>query len=120
MLQIKYLGSVKMLSVDYDLLIESLIKISMSIKNMNPYVSNIFLFGSFSKGNYTPESDVDVLIIVKKAALPFLERRDVFIDFFKDIPFDVNVMVYTKEEIRKIRNMENSFIRKIMGEALEL
>lgn len=120
MLQVKYLDSVKILSVDHDALIESLNIIASTIKKTCNFVKRIFLFGSFSKGNYMPESDVDIFVIVDSIDIPFIERRDIFLDFFKDIPFDVNILVYMEEEIIKMQERRDSFIRQIIGEALEL
>ena len=80
----------------------------------------IFLFGSFSKGNFSPESDVDILIIVKKISIPFLERRDQFYKFFKGIPFDVNILIYSEAEIEKMKKNRNLFIIDIMKEAVDL
>lgn len=120
MLQERYLGSVKIQSVDYNALMGTLKRIAAIIKITHPHVKKVYLFGSFSKGNYTPESDVDVLIIVKHTDMPFLQRGDSFLDPFKDVPFDVNILVYTEDEIKMMQKREYPFIRQITNEALEL
>lgn len=120
MLQEKSLNSVKIRSVDYDLLIKAIKTDAYTIKAHHPLVKKIFLFGSFSKGNFTPDSDVDLLIIVEETVVSFLQRRDIFIGFFKNIPFDVNLLVYTKMEIKNMQAKGNHFINNIMKEAIEL
>jgi predicted nucleotidyltransferase len=107
--------------VDYDSLITALKRKAHRIKIQFPYVIQILLFGSFSKGNFSPESDVDILIIlVKKTNIPFLERRDQFYKFFKGIPFDVNILIYSEAEIEKMKKNRNLFITDIMKEAVDL
>lgn len=120
MLQIKSFDSVKISFIDHDQLIDALEKISSRIKSDNRSVQGIFLFGSFQKGNYTPGSDVDVLITLDVTAIKFLERRDHFIDYFEAIPLDVNLIVYTEGEIQKMIQNHNLFIRRVMAEAREL
>lgn len=120
MLQELCLDSVKIISVDYDVLIETLKEVAKDLKAKNPAVKRIMLFGSFLKGNYTPESDVDLLIIVGKTETPFLCRADSFIEFFKGIPLDVNILVYTEKEINTMVEKGNEFIIEILRQGREL
>ena len=120
MLQVKYLDSVRILSVDYKALIKSTENACARIRKKYDHVIKILLFGSFLKQNYTPESDVDILIIVKHSDTPFMERRDLFSDFFKDIPFDFNILVYTKDELNNMLDKGNLFIKGVLSEAREL
>ncbi len=120
MLHEKSLGSVKIQSVDYDALMDTIKGDAHTIKAQHPLVKNILLFGSFYKRNYTPESDVDILIIVEETEAPFLQRRDIFIRFFQNIPFDVNILVYTEMEIKKMQKEGNDFINGIMNESIDL
>ncbi len=120
MLQEKLLDSVKILSVDYDSLLSALEKISCKIKITRGDVSKILLFGSFATLNYTPESDVDILIILKDSRKNFIERSDEFIPYFREIPFDVNILVYTEEEIKEMQNEENEFIKEVLRNGKEM
>jgi len=120
MLHEKSLGSVKIRSVDYDALMDTIKGNARTIKAQHPLVKNILLFGSFYKRNYTPESDVDIVIIVEATEAPFLQRRDIFIGFFQNIPFDVNILVYTEMEIKKMQKEGNDFINNIINESIDL
>jgi predicted nucleotidyltransferase len=111
---------VRILSVNYDSLLEALKKAAGLIRKRYPEVTGILLFGSFARGNYTPESDIDILITVKDTALPFLERQDMFVEFFAEMPFDVNILVYTGEEAAKMLDDENPLLKDAMAESLEL
>lgn len=119
MLQERLLGSVRILSVDYKGLLFSLREASSKIKRDHPQVENIFLFGSFSRGDYTPGSDVDILIVVKEAKRPFLQRGEQFSAYF-NVPFDVNILVYTPRELEKMRGEENLFLANILPETQKL
>lgn len=110
----------KILSVDYNALFKSLQEICNKIRQEHNHVKKLFLFGSFLKGNYTPESDVDIMIVVEQDDTPFLERRDLFSDFFLDIPFDVNLLVYTENELHNMLKKGSLFIKGILSEAREL
>ena len=120
MLQEKSLDSVKIRSVDYDALMNKIKGRARTIKAHYPLVKNILLFGSFYQKNYTPESDIDIVIIIEKMEVSYLQRRDIFIQFFQKIPFDVNILVYTEMEIKKMRKDRNPFIYNIMKESIDL
>jgi len=119
MLRERSLGSVKILSVDYKALMASLAEASSEIKRKHPHVEKIFLFGSFSRGNYTPCSDIDILIIVKDTEKPFLLRSQQFAGYFP-VPFDVNILVYTSKEFEKMLEEKNQFLINILQDAREL
>jgi predicted nucleotidyltransferase len=108
------------LSVNYDELIQTLKEISARIKDKFDFVLKIYLFGSFAKGNYTPESDLDILIVLSRCDLPFIERRDLFVDFFKEIPFDLNIFAYTEDEIGEMIAQKNLFITEVLEETVEI
>jgi len=48
------------------------------------YVSQLYVFGSFAKGNFHSESDVDFLVYFKDN-LPLLEYADNFFDFIYEL-----------------------------------
>jgi len=43
-----------------------------------------------------------------------------FLDYFKEVPFDVNIIVYTKDEIEKMEKDNNIFIKEVLSYAVEL
>ena len=49
-----------------------------------------------------------------------MERRDLFSYFFEDIPFDINIFVYTEGELNNMLKKGNLFIKSILFEAREL
>lgn len=119
MLVKKYLNGVEILSVDKNRLKELLKKIASYIKVKHSEVKEIILFGSFSRNDFTPYSDVDIAIIVDDSDKEFIRRQDEFIGYFEDMEFDTNILVYTQKEIKKMQEGGNKFIEEIKeGERL--
>lgn len=113
MQQRQFLDGVEILSVDANSLKKSLQEIATIIKAEYPEVNEVILFGSFSKNDFTPYSDVDIAIIVKETDKKFIERTDYFIDYFTEIPFDVNLIIYTSKEINQMLKTGSSFVTEI-------
>lgn len=64
--------------------------------SLNQQILGIGLFGSLVQGNWGPESDLDMIIVLKDSSLPFIERGK---DFdFSEMPVPVDLLVYTKKE----------------------
>lgn len=76
-------------------------------------VCKAFLFGSWAKDNYSPYSDLDILIIIESSNK---KMRDRLPDFLPEhAPVGVDVFVYTKEEAER-----SSFVKKVIKEAIPL
>jgi predicted nucleotidyltransferase len=120
MLQTRSFGTVEVTSVDRDALLAELARSAERLSRDAPEVEEVQLFGSFARGDHTPESDVDVLIVVSRSEVPFLERADAYRDAFQGIPLDVNLAVYTVEEAVRLRRDRSSFLARIAPEARPL
>ena len=115
MLLKQYSSGVEILSVDEDKLRKKIKEIVQEIKAEHTEVKEVILFGSFSKGDFTPYSDIDIAIVIDKTDKKFIERNDDFIDYFIDIPFDVNLVIYTSDEFLGFKRSKN----KLIGEIIE-
>lgn len=114
MLQKKFLNGVEILSVDKTGMVKALQDIAERIRQEPSGVKEIILFGSFSQDEFTPHSDIDIAIMLDKSDKKFIERSDEFIDYFSEMPFDVNLIVYTSGEVNKMVKEESIFIREIL------
>ncbi len=114
MLQRQSLNGAEIYSLDEIRLRKEIQEAANSIRKNHPEVTEIILYGSFAKNTYTPFSDIDMAIIVSKSKRKFIERTDEFIDFFSKIPLDVNLAVYTIEEMKRMSSSENSLIKEIL------
>lgn len=107
------LGGLEVLTVDVERLKKSLEQIASEIRSTHPEVEEIILFGSFSRGTFTPRSDVDITIIVHHADKRFIERPSVYVDCFSRLDVDSNIIVYTVEEWQRMMEEGNAFVREI-------
>jgi predicted nucleotidyltransferase len=81
----------------------------------------IILFGSYAYGNPTPDSDVDLFIIMKTNIKRQVDRYVLVSGLLSPLQFPVDIIVHTPSEIKRALNLKgNFFIREIMtnGKAL--
>jgi len=90
----------------------------VSLQSSNP--NKIILFGSYANGQPNINSDLDLMIIlddnhVSKTYQERLEKkiriRNLVLDINRKIPLDL--LVYSKEELKIIKNHGNQFIEEI-------
>ena len=76
-------------------------------------VQKAILFGSLARGDVTPFSDLD-LIIVQETNARFLDRLEPFYAGL-DLRVDADILVYTPEELAELQTW-NPFIRQALRE----
>jgi len=82
----------------------------------------IILFGSYANGNFSEDSDIDLIVILDSSEIAknyeekmknkLLVRKSIY-ELSKKIPIDL--VVYTKTEYDIIANNENSFYNEIVN-----
>lgn len=83
--------------------------INRIVKNINP--EEIILFGSYASGNPSEDSDLDILII-KEMRMPRYKRSREVKKHLRGMKIPIDVIVYTKKEIKKWENTETAFINQ--------
>ncbi|MBI4473152.1 MAG: nucleotidyltransferase domain-containing protein [Acidobacteria bacterium] len=63
-------------------------------------MTRILLFGSFSRGDYTARSDMDLLIVLRTADLPVRDRIEEFLKYCSEFPTDVFPLTEAELEAR--------------------
>ncbi|MBI4321246.1 MAG: nucleotidyltransferase domain-containing protein [Chloroflexi bacterium] len=86
----------------------------------NPSVKKVLLFGSLARGDYTPHSDADVIVILYEDDRRIVDRIPEFLKAFLPAPVPVDVFPYTEAELDRMLQQGNSFIQRAMREALTL
>src|SRR3972149_8221227 len=88
-------------SVDKERVKRSMDEYAAKLFAVHPEVQEVVVFGSFTKGNYAPGSDIDVFILLSRADKSV---RDRIPDLLPDGPFPVGVDVfpYTREEVASL------------------
>lgn len=83
-----------------------------------PEVEKVGLFGSYATDSYGPASDVDLLIILRTSSKRFLDRIPDYIP--ENLTVSCDVFPYTSEEIDKMKQDDNPWIRHVLKEAVWL
>jgi predicted nucleotidyltransferase len=74
----------------------------------------IILFGSYAYGHPTPNSDVDLLVIMESEDRP-LKRSALVSKLLQPRPFPMDILVRTPDEIQHRLNIGDRFIQDVMG-----
>jgi uncharacterized protein len=74
----------------------------------------IILFGSYAYGTPTPDSDVDLLVIMETTASP-KERYLAVCRLLRPRPFPVDILVRTPAEIQHAVRSGDFFIKEILS-----
>ncbi|MDR3113603.1 MAG: nucleotidyltransferase domain-containing protein [Endomicrobium sp.] len=88
------------------------------VEMADPY--KIILFGSYARGTVTPDSDIDLMILLDNDFLPKtssekLERNWNIHKLVLDINYQyaMDVKIYSRAEFRKLKNKGSFFIEEI-------
>lgn len=84
-----------------------------------PIIKKIILYGSKARGDFTEESDIDLLFITEKP-LDKQEKYEIF-DFLSGIEFKYNVLssaLFINEE--ELKEKERSLLREIKKDGITL
>ena len=114
----KSLNSVKVVFADKKKVLRQLKDYARRLKRSRPEVEKIGLFGSYATDTFGPASDVDLLIILRQSSKRFLDRIPDFIP--DELRVSCDVFPYTNEEIEKMKQQGNPWIRHVLGEVVWL
>lgn len=111
-MQSKSYGSVSVFWFEEAAVREALKRYLDWLKNNKPEVGKVYLFGSLASGIPVPGSDVDLALVVSHSDYSFLERGKFY--YPEQFPVDLDLFVYTKEEVRQMEQESNSFWKQIL------
>lgn len=109
-------NSAQIESIDLDRIMQDLKGCAAAIGSEHSEVEACILYGSLIRGDYLPESDIDLLILVETARETFLKRTDAFRDFFLSLPMDVDLKVFTQEEVEDMIQQGNEYLLEALRE----
>ena len=79
---------------------------------LNP--EKIYLFGSHAWGIPTPDSDIDLLVIVKDSEQPAYRRAREAYRSLRGIREPFEVLVRTVAEVEKSKSVASSLVKKVL------
>ena len=113
---------VEVIYLDNAAAVAALKKTAEALIASNANVVRVFLFGSLAEGMATPESDADIMIIVREAEGRFFDRGDDYLKYFDRANLEIGIQffVYTVEEIDSMLKSGNDFIKTVVASGLIL
>lgn len=78
----------------------------------------VILIGSLAKGTYSPFSDIDLVIVVKKSAEKPLDRIPAYIE--PSLPLDVEPIVLTVDEFFQTVRARRTFAAEVIDNGMYL
>ena len=88
--------------------------VSRLVETLNP--EQIILFGSYAYGLPNPDSDLDLLVIVSESDQPRYRRSRLAYSALRGISFPTDVIVMTREEVKKKSTVCNSLVRRALDQ----
>ena len=110
--------SVNAIFLDRERALSRLRELARDLREADPRVVRVVLFGSLARGRATPRSDADLLIVLEDHDKPIRERVPEYLEAFLEAPLAAEVVPLTREELdhRKGRPM----IRRALEEGIDL
>jgi predicted nucleotidyltransferase len=87
-------------------------------KAEHPEIVKVLLFGSLVQGNWTADSDADLIVVVRREFPDFLSSRAPYQIFARSIPTDS--LVYSERELEQLSADQESFLARNLLSAVEL
>lgn len=111
------MSSVEVRFINYDQVLADIRRAVAEAKATHPEIVKVYLFGSLVEGNWTADSDADLMVIVRKEFPDLLSRADYHITV-KSIATDT--VVYSESEFEKLAQDPTSFLAQNLRNAIEL
>jgi predicted nucleotidyltransferase len=103
--------------IDREKVIGDLRSAALRAKSAHPEIRRVLLFGSLVQGNYTADSDADLIVVVERSFPDLLDRSRYQIHS-RSIPTDT--LVYSEREFEQARPDPESFLGQALTSAIDL
>jgi predicted nucleotidyltransferase len=113
----KLSNSAEVRFLDFDQTLRNLRLAAAEAKARYPEITTALLFGSLVEGNWTADSDADLIVVVRRD-FPDLLSRSPYQIFSKSIPTDT--LVYSESEFARLAADADSGLGRSLQHAIEL
>jgi predicted nucleotidyltransferase len=84
-------------------------------------INAIYLFGSRCRDDWRPDSDYDILIVVKKKDKEFISRLyDIVMDILLDTGKLISLKIFTDTEFNRLKSIPTPFMEHVLTEGIRL
>jgi tRNA nucleotidyltransferase (CCA-adding enzyme) len=104
--------------LDYDQILYDLRQAVNEAKAAHPEIVKVLLFGSLVQGNWTADSDADLIVVVRREFPDFLGSRTPYQIFSQSIPTDS--LVYSERGFEQMCRDPESLLAQNLPTALQL
>jgi tRNA nucleotidyltransferase (CCA-adding enzyme) len=104
--------------LDYDEILRDLRQAVGEAKAAHPEIIKVLLFGSLAQGNWTADSDADLIVVVRREFPDFVRSRAPYQIFSRSIPTDS--LIYSETEFQRLSCDPESFLAQNLPTAVEL
>jgi predicted nucleotidyltransferase len=104
--------------LDRDQILCELRQAASEAKAAHPEIVRVLLFGSLVQGNWTADSDADLIVVVRREFPDFLNSRAPYQVFTPAIPTDS--LVYSEREFEELSADQESLLARNLPTAVEL
>lgn len=111
-------SSVEVRFIDLNQVLRDLRNAVAEAKSAHPNVVKVYLFGSLVKGNWTADSDADLIAVVRHEFPDFVRSRSAYQIFTASIPTDT--LVYSQREFEQLRADPSSLVAQEFPYMVEL
>jgi len=101
-------SSVEVKFLDLDQVLRDLRCAAAEAKRAYPEIVKVYLFGSLVKGNWTADSDADLIVIARREFPDFVRSRSAYQIFTSSISTDT--LVYSEREFEQLRTDPSSLV----------
>ena len=104
--------------LDLDQVLRDLRSAAADARRAHPEIVQVYLFGSLVRGNWTADSDADLIVVARKEFPDFVLSRSAYQIFTSAIPTDT--LVYSESEFEKLRADPSSLVAQGFPSMVEL
>jgi uncharacterized protein len=83
-------------------------------------IQKIILFGSRATGQYHPDSDYDLIFIVKDPRISYLKRLRIAREALWDLSVPIDLFIYTQSEFDALKELPNTLPQIALQVGIEI
>lgn len=88
-------------------------------KDVKSKISAIYLFGSRARETHRPDSDYDLLIVVKDKSIKD-RLYDAAVDTFCESGADISLKIIKQEQFQRLKQLSTPFIENVLKEGIKI